>query len=720
MKKIIDLGKIGITLAGEYNDKTIYEKLTIVLYKGKSYISTKTVQGISPTQDIRSWQLVAEAKDAYHMLVDAGKTTLTEEEFLEQLVDATKGRYIVQGNIINAADEEDLTVEHSDLLGIDTLKLANRDNTKGMGYIILRKNKSFAEQVTKSNTIYEIRYEFNLSNEKVNIPENCIFKFEGGSLRNGSLSGKFTIIADSRVLYNVSIINSLAYSNSKWFNIDLSGNEDCSDELLKFIYSVSKNDGVLEFAQGTYLHGDGDLTGKNYYPILESPDMPGKYRPDIQGGATPITGKDIKLWFEGYSNLNIVGNNSKIVSNPNNGEVFNNSILSFINCNNIYIYDLTIDGNKNLRKPKLTDYSVGRIAWRSNISANTVNGLYLHNVISNNSIMDGLYLEAAVNNVRITNCIFNNNYRQGITVGSDCCNVLIYNTEASYTGKDYGTQPMAGIDIEANATANVENVVISNCKFIENVNCGVFMAIGAKNNVITNCYAKDSGFMGGNTGSGESYNNSILNCYMENTFAMLNIPGFIFKGNTIINTEDYDGPDDAIGCILTNFQYSDNNLTKIRDTIISDNVLINFNKNLRNVMKVEIVGNETYKSDAIYSNNILINGYSVNSVPMINIKNIKNLSFLNNELITNIADNYSIARVSCDKFIEKNTILNGYLAGSLRHIFKSAIEQKGTTNKRPSYLDTTDDGFEYYDTTLKKKILWNGTEWTNLDGTALG
>ena len=85
MKKIIDLGKIGITLAGEYNDKTIYEKLTIVLYKGKSYISTKTVQGISPTQDIRSWQLVAEAKDAYHMLVDAGKTTLTEEEFLNMI-----------------------------------------------------------------------------------------------------------------------------------------------------------------------------------------------------------------------------------------------------------------------------------------------------------------------------------------------------------------------------------------------------------------------------------------------------------------------------------------------------------------------------------------------------------------------------------------------------------------------------------------------------------
>ena len=187
--EIFDLGKIGITLGGEYDNKVIYEKLTIVLYKGKSYISTKTTQGVSPEQDILVWQLVAEAKDAYHMLVDTGKTTLTEEEFLEQLVDATKGRYIVQGNIINAADEEDLTVEHSDLLGIDTLKLANRDNTNGMGYVILRKNKSFAEQVTKENTIYEIRYDFDLKNNEVKIPSNCILRFIGGKISNGNISG---------------------------------------------------------------------------------------------------------------------------------------------------------------------------------------------------------------------------------------------------------------------------------------------------------------------------------------------------------------------------------------------------------------------------------------------------------------------------------------------------------------------------------------------------
>lgn len=50
--------------------------------------------------------------------------------------------------------------------------------------------------------------------------------------------------------------------------------------------------------------------------------------------------------------------------------------------------------------------------------------------------------------------------------------------------------------------------------------------------------------------------------------------------------------------------------------------------------------------------------------------------------------------------------------------YNSEYPTKGTTTKRPT-LASTDEGFEYYDSTLKKKILWNGTEWTNMDGTSL-
>lgn len=43
---------------------------------------------------------------------------------------------------------------------------------------------------------------------------------------------------------------------------------------------------------------------------------------------------------------------------------------------------------------------------------------------------------------------------------------------------------------------------------------------------------------------------------------------------------------------------------------------------------------------------------------------------------------------------------------------------KGTSEERPS-LNSSESGFDFYDTTLKKKILWNGTTWVNIDGTKL-
>ena len=36
-----------------------------------------------------------------------------------------------------------------------------------------------------------------------------------------------------------------------------------------------------------------------------------------------------------------------------------------------------------------------------------------------------------------------------------------------------------------------------------------------------------------------------------------------------------------------------------------------------------------------------------------------------------------------------------------------------------SNIEIDDESFEYYDSTLKKKILWNGAAWVNIDGTEL-
>ena len=51
---------------------------------------------------------------------------------------------------------------------------------------------------------------------------------------------------------------------------------------------------------------------------------------------------------------------------------------------------------------------------------------------------------------------------------------------------------------------------------------------------------------------------------------------------------------------------------------------------------------------------------------------------------------------------------NGLLDGAL----------SGATSNRPT-LTSTDTGFIFFDTTLGKSIVWNGTAWVNMDGTAL-
>lgn len=64
----------------------------------------------------------------------------------------------------------------------------------GLGYKILRKSNTFAAQATEANTIYEVRYDFDLNGQAVNLPAGSVLKFEGGSFNNGTLNGNNTTI----------------------------------------------------------------------------------------------------------------------------------------------------------------------------------------------------------------------------------------------------------------------------------------------------------------------------------------------------------------------------------------------------------------------------------------------------------------------------------------------------------------------------------------------
>lgn len=61
----------------------------------------------------------------------------------------------------------------------------------------VRKNVLTKDMVKDSNTIYEIKYDFDLNNEEITIPENCVLYFVGGGIKGGAIVFNNTEIAGS-------------------------------------------------------------------------------------------------------------------------------------------------------------------------------------------------------------------------------------------------------------------------------------------------------------------------------------------------------------------------------------------------------------------------------------------------------------------------------------------------------------------------------------------
>lgn len=143
-------------------------------------------------------------RDAFSLYKSAnGTMNLTQNQRSEIIDLLTVGEFyhFMTGEVINFPDEEDITSGTNNLL-----RFKDRDGSDGMGYVVLRKNKSFAEQLTQENTIYEIRYDFDLGGASVTIPSNCVLKFNGGKITDGTIA-----LNDARIFPD---FNSLVDNNS--------------------------------------------------------------------------------------------------------------------------------------------------------------------------------------------------------------------------------------------------------------------------------------------------------------------------------------------------------------------------------------------------------------------------------------------------------------------------------------------------------------------------
>ena len=111
------------------------------------------------------------------------------------------------------------------------------DRAGGLNRVILKKNivngKNILtqEMVSIPNTIYEIRYDFDLNSEEITIPKNCILDFNSGSISKGTIIGNKTAIKAPLVkIFELSIILlgtwNVVESYPEWFGALADGIND--------------------------------------------------------------------------------------------------------------------------------------------------------------------------------------------------------------------------------------------------------------------------------------------------------------------------------------------------------------------------------------------------------------------------------------------------------------------------------------------------------------
>lgn len=178
---------------------------------------------------------------------------------------------IINGNVVNAPDEIDITTDAQNLL-----QFKNRTNINGLGYVILRTGNTIAQQMTQTNTIYEIRNIFDLSGGNLNVPDGSILKFNGGKIKNGNITFVNTTIdapSTEIVFENVEISGSLIGSNryAHWFEYSTTGHDDWNLINTLFtqpgnVYLDSKTynvDKLLHASQSIFLCDDLNIYGCN-------------------------------------------------------------------------------------------------------------------------------------------------------------------------------------------------------------------------------------------------------------------------------------------------------------------------------------------------------------------------------------------------------------------------------------------------------------------------
>lgn len=654
-------------------------------------------------------------------------------------------------------NSEDLTTKDG------LLQFNDRSANNGLGYVILRTDKSFAAQVIQTNTIYEIRYNFDLGGAQVTIPTNCVLQFAGGSIGNGTVNFNGAYLCGNvRVLTDIEVEGKIRNNSISVKAFGAIG-DGFTDDTTAFNNAVTASDNVV-VPNNTYL-----------------------------------IDAEISINLRTDSVLSLCQNAILKAKTTSNGYY---QIINVENCSNVHITGGSLLGEKDTHTGTSGEHGFGiRIYRGSNIS---ITGVRISNFWG-----DGVYVGARnaqtgdrsehiiIDNVTIHDC-----RRQGISVVA-ASDIIIKNSEIYQIS---GTNPQAGIDFEVNYPdfPNI-NCVVRNCNIYNNI--GPSIVVGrtleglvvdgctidrftsshyGKNIRITNCEIRNSLTIGNDTtnyGTTHYLENCILNKVTLCNLVNIEIRGCSLKGqlttdkntdisSTNINAEIYD-------CTFQS-PYIDEDYTFLETDSIIDHFLFTsgtaapFNRlyvygstfNYRSVAgtrfsysNVCLLEGCTFKFKGISNAAITSSAYGlldVNTPSLAGTKcyligNIFDfidvasysvlglirptgefLELINNNVFTNsplgtfafrsdtslkitLKGNFYPKYTSLGRFNDAISIIR---SGNTYAASVDGDNLKGTTSDRPT-LNASNVGFQYFDTDLGKPIYWTGAKWVDATGNDL-
>lgn len=576
---------------------------------------------------------------------------------------------------------------------------------------------SFESQVTQSNKIYVIHDDFVLSSN-VTIPANCVLEFDGGSV-SGNGTGKNTItgtntqiIAQDVAIFNNGIIVAGTWIcpriPSDWFSDVISNNR------LQQLINLSSNDfdNTIIVEEGTY--------------SVSNPE----------NSVAPLRLKS-NTTFTIFGSIQLIPN------------AFANGYIIEL-CNNVE--NITINGSGELVGDYLLGHTGSSGEWGFNIALGNCKHITIEGITSRNAWGDGIcvgigYWNAPAEDVIIRGCHIHTCRRQGISViYSDRCVI-----ENCYIHNIYGTAPECCIDVECDSDTYVKNVTIINNRLVNKKGIGVSaIADNHYNIIIQGNLIEYSKYYGLNIETGRcvlvegnvfrrkpfSYTNpddtDSATATSYGVRSTLQDELSIIRNEVISleSTDDY--AVDLQGCVcegncfkayrvnfegcrcIGNYMDVDRRTFTIKDSYFAENLIQSSGSAAGvciDLINGKLIGNKINCIGGIYAINLLDEGNNIikdNDLSETTVSTSYLVSQNDNKIkLTLFADNI------CDltKEVDTSFALNQTIA-------RPYCMEIGITSARPT-LHADYKGFIFFDSTLGKSILWNGSAWVNVDGSAL-